>query len=83
MHFTELVLKINLNNWLANENGVFHFGNGLKKRGITLKYFSNKILSLFINDISISDMDSVRTQIGMLSMLSSQTDEISRETGVI
>ena len=28
-------------------------------------------------------MDSVKTQIGMLSMLSSETDEISRETGVI
>ena len=40
-------------------------------------------LSKFINGISISDMDSVRTQLGMLSMLSSQTDEISRQTEVI
>jgi hypothetical protein len=39
-------------------------------------------LSQFINGISISDMDSVRTQLGMLSMLSSQTDEISRLTQV-
>jgi hypothetical protein len=27
-------------------------------------------------------MDSIRTQIGMLSMISSQTDEISRNTEV-
>jgi len=39
-------------------------------------------LSLFINGLSISDMDSVRTQLGMLSLISSQTDEISRATGV-
>ncbi len=38
--------------------------------------------SLFINGLSISDMDSVRTQLGMLSLISSQTDEISRATGV-
>ena len=40
-------------------------------------------LSLFINGLSISDMDSVRTQLGMLSLISSQTDEISRATEVI
>ena len=28
-------------------------------------------------------MDSVRTQLGMLSMITSQTDEISRDTEVI
>jgi len=32
----------------------------------------------FVNNISISDMDSLRTQAGMLAMLTSQTDEISR-----
>jgi len=32
----------------------------------------------FVNAISISDMDTVRTQAGMLSMLTSQIDEISR-----
>jgi len=40
-------------------------------------------LVVFINDISISNMDSVRAQLGMLSLLSSQTDEISRTTEVI
>jgi hypothetical protein len=36
----------------------------------------------FVNMISISDMDSLRTQAGMLSMLTSQTDEITRNSGV-
>jgi len=35
-------------------------------------------LMSYINSISISSMDSVRTQAGMLSMLTSQTNEISR-----
>ena len=35
-------------------------------------------LITFVNAISISDMDTVRTQAGMLSMLTSQIDEISR-----
>ena len=39
-------------------------------------------LIVFINNISISDMDSVRTQIGMLSMITSQTDEITRKSEV-
>jgi hypothetical protein len=39
-------------------------------------------LAFFINNLSVSDMDSIRTQIGMLSMISSQTDEISRKTEV-
>ena len=39
-------------------------------------------LALFVNSLSISDMDSVRTQLGLLSKLSSQTDEISRDTEV-
>ncbi len=36
----------------------------------------------YINNISIFDMDSVRTQLGMLVMVTSQTDEISRNSGV-
>ncbi len=40
-------------------------------------------LSQYINNISISNMDSVRTQLGMLSMLTSQTDELSRKSAVI
>ncbi len=39
-------------------------------------------LAAFINGLSISDISSVRTQLGMLSMMTSQTDEISRNTGV-
>lgn len=37
----------------------------------------------YVNNISISDMDSVRTQAGMLSMISRQTDEITRNSEVI
>jgi hypothetical protein len=36
----------------------------------------------FINDLSVSDMDSVRTQLGLLSLISGQTDELSRASGV-
>ena len=39
-------------------------------------------LAKFINSISISDMDSLKTQIGLLSLLTSQPDEISRATEV-
>jgi hypothetical protein len=40
------------------------------------------ILIKYINNISISDMDSVRTQSGMLTMITSQTDEITRDIQV-
>ena len=40
-------------------------------------------LILFVNNLSISDMDSMRTQAGMLSMLTFQTDEITRISAVI
>ena len=39
-------------------------------------------LIIYVNNISISNMDSLRTQSGMLSTLTSQTDEISRKSGV-
>ena len=39
-------------------------------------------LILFVNNLSISDMDSMRTQAGMLSMLTFQTDEITRNSEV-
>lgn len=41
---------------------------------------ARRVLSKFLNSLSISNMDSVRTQLGMLSMLSSQTDEMSRNS---
>ena len=40
------------------------------------------ILIKYINNISISDMDSVKTQSGMLTMITSQTDEITRDIQV-
>ena len=39
-------------------------------------------LSQYINNISISNMDSVRTQLGTLSMLTSQSDELNRKSEV-
>ena len=43
---------------------------------------SREAIISYINSISISNMDTVRTQAGMLSMLTSQTDEISRKSEV-
>ncbi len=43
---------------------------------------SRDALVMFINDLSIFDMDSIRSQLGMLSLISRQTNEISRESGV-
>ena len=39
-------------------------------------------LIVYVNNISIFDMDSLRTQSGMLALLTSQTDEISRNSEV-
>ena len=39
---------------------------------------SRDSVAKFLNNISISNMDSVRTQVGMMSMFASQTDELSR-----
>jgi hypothetical protein len=41
-----------------------------------------RILIQYINNISIFDMDSVRTQVAMLAMITSQTDEITRDIQV-
>ena len=41
------------------------------------------ILIQYINKISIFDIDSIRTQAGMLAMITSQTDEITRDIQVI
>ena len=41
-----------------------------------------RILIQYINNISIFDMDSIRTQSGMLAMITSQSDEITRDIQV-
>ena len=41
-----------------------------------------RILIQYINNISIFDMDSIRPQSGMLAMITSQTDEITRDIQV-
>jgi hypothetical protein len=43
---------------------------------------SRDSLSKFVNNLSISNMDSVRIQLGMLSMLTNQADELSRYSQV-
>ena len=43
---------------------------------------SRDYLSKFVNNLSISNMDSVRIQLGMLSMLAIQSDELSRYSQV-
>ena len=44
---------------------------------------SRDSLTRYVNGLSISNMDSIRLQLGMLSILSSESDELSRESGVI
>ena len=44
---------------------------------------SRDSLSKFVNNLSISNMDSVRIQLSMLAMLSVQADELSRISQVI
>ena len=39
-------------------------------------------LITYINNISVSDVNSVRTQSSMLATVTSQTDEISRKSAV-
>jgi hypothetical protein len=41
---------------------------------------SRDVLSKYVNNLSISNMDSVRIQLGMLSMLTNQADELSRNS---
>jgi hypothetical protein len=41
-----------------------------------------RILIQYINNISIFDMDSIRTQSGMLAMITSQSNEITRDIQV-
>jgi hypothetical protein len=57
--------------------------NSLYESNRNLRSKARDSLIEFINIISISDMDSLRTQACMLSMLTSQTDEITRKAGVI
>ena len=56
--------------------------NSMYETNRNLRSQARDSLIAFVNMISISDMDSLRTQAGMLSMLTSQTDEISRKSEV-
>ncbi len=57
--------------------------NSLYEKNRNLRSQARDSLIAFVNMICISDMDSLRTQASMLSMLTSQTDEITRKSGVI
>ncbi len=56
--------------------------NSLYETNRNLRSLARDSLIGFVNMISISDMDSLRTQAGMLSMLTRQTDEITRNSEV-
>ena len=43
---------------------------------------SKDSLCKFVNNLSISNMDTIRIQLGMLSMLTIQTSELSRKSQV-
>ena len=47
-----------------------------------LRAQAREALSKFVNGLSISDMDSVRTQASMLAILTGQSDEITRNAEV-
>ena len=67
-----------LNNFFKNKNISFiEYEVNRNKRSM-----ARDALISNINEISIWNMDTVRTQAGMLSMLTSQTDEISRNAEV-
>ena len=69
------ILEIDLK---AQKMNIFIYNINRNKRANT-----RDALVKFINDLSISDMDSVRTQLGLLSLISGQTDELSRASGVL
>ena len=56
--------------------------NSMYETNRNLRSLARDSLISFVNTISISDMDSLRTQAGMLSILTSQTDEITRNSEV-
>jgi len=56
--------------------------NSLYEKNRNLRSLARDSLIGFVNMISIADMDSLRTQAGMLSMLTSQTNEITRSSEV-
>ena len=56
--------------------------NSLYEKNRNLRSQARDSLIAFVNMICISDMDSLRTQASMLSMLTSQTDEITRNSEV-
>jgi len=56
--------------------------NSMYESNRNLRSQARDSLILYVNMISISDMDSLRTQAGMLSMLTTQTDEITRSSEV-
>ena len=41
---------------------------------------SREVLSKYVNNLSISNMDSVRIQLGMLKMLTKEADELNRNS---
>ena len=64
---------------LKNENTTSGYIYWLNRN---LRSQARDALAIFLNNFSISDMDSIRAQLGMLSKLTSQTDEISRKSEV-
>ena len=68
-------IENNLKNQLIDEKS-FELNRNERSR-------ARDALIQFINNLSISSLDSIRHQIGMLSMVTSQSDGISRESAVL
>ena len=82
--YSQTMLLTQIYGPLSNFNGVATFNASLD-----LVAFENRrnqrsntrdALISFVNNISISDMNSIRSQASMLAMLTSQTDEVTRKS---
>ena len=78
-HSTLEILFLNFHFQLQNPNITSNFIYWLNR---SKRSQAKDALAIFLNGLSISDMDSIRTQLGMLSLITSQADEISRATEV-
>ena len=75
-----LILKLNFI-FVLNKN--LNITNALYEINRNERSKAREAMILFVNNLSISNIDSIRTQAGMLSMLVSQTDEVTRNSEVL
>ncbi len=72
---TFIIYNIRVKNSNMTLNSIYEINRNIRSK-------ARDALIVYVNNISIFDMDSLRTQSGMLALLTSQTDEISRNSEV-